>query len=291
MVRIVVATVLLLQMFAAASAPASENLGEQFRDTLLRLAQAGQLEDLNTPILIRRPPERVVDLGLLVDRDDSRGLLILGTVPGGAADALGLQAGDRLIAANDVDLRGQGAGDRMRELITVWEDGDELIVDVRRGEQKLRLAGSVQVIQLPAMSIELRAASADDLIGTPAPGSSCARISTFPGAPRSRNLFPVQLLSVNGRGAGARDQESYRLPPGKVTLRIAERIDSRYFSPTANSLRTRRSGDTLLDLELELEAGVTYFLAALFFSDRSERILGGDYWQPVVWRQRGESCR
>lgn len=291
MARIVVVIVLLLQLFATASARAGENLGEQFRDTLLRLAQAGQLDGLDTPILIQRPSERVVDLGLLVDRDDSRGLLILGTVPGGAADALGLQAGDRLIAANDVDLRGAGAGERMRQLITVWDDGDELIVDVRRGERELRLAGSVQVVQLPAMRVELLAPSEDDVIGGAAPGSSCARVSSFPGAPRSRNLFPVRLLSINGRVAGAKDQESYRLPPGRVTLRIAEQIDSRYFSPAANSLRSRRSGDTLLDLELELEAGVTYYLAAQFFSDRVERILGGDYWQPVVWRQRGESCR
>ncbi|WP_205984876.1 hypothetical protein, partial [Pseudofulvimonas gallinarii] len=45
------------------------------------------------------------------------------------------------------------------------------------------------------------------------------------------------------------------------------------------------------ELEVDVEPGVTYFLAARLHRGRSDRILDGGYWEPLVWKERAESCR
>lgn len=269
---------------------ASEVLSEQFRDTLMRLAQSGQLDEQAEPLVIERPAERVANLGLLVDRDDRQGLLVLGTMPGGSAEAMGLRGGDRLLEANGIDLRGAGAGERMRRLVELWDDEDELQISLLRDGREQSLSGPIQVFQLPSLRVELGATNAQTEERGVA-GSTCARISTFPGASRSRSLFPVRVMAIEGRGAGDHRQDTFRIPVGQVTIRLAEQIDSSYFPPAVNTLRTRRGADTLHEYVLDAEPGVTYFLAAQLLRDRTERIVDGSYWRPVVWRQRAESCR
>ncbi len=283
--------VLLLAMFISTpQVHGNDVLSEQFRDTLLRLAQDGRLKHLDAPLVMERSAERVANLGLLVDRDDTRGLLVLGTLPGGSAEAIGLQAGDRLLEANSIDLRGTGAGDRMRRLVDIWDDGDELQVKVVRDGQELALAGPMQILRLPSLRIELGAMAVEGRMPGDAE-SSCARISTFPAAPRGQNLFPIRVLAIDGRGSGELSQDTFRIPVGRVTVRLSERIDTRHFSPSANSQRGRRGGDVHHEIVIDTKPGVTYFLAAQFFPNRADRIVDGQYWQPVVWKERGESCR
>lgn len=276
-------------------------LEEEVREALLRLARAGALPGDEGPVVIERPAERVTDLGLLVDRDSNDGLLVLGTTPGGNAERLGLRAGDRLLAANEVDLRGPGGSARMREVLgdLVRTDG-RLELQVLRNGQEERLAGVVETVLLPALRIELETAvrtrvGTDDTAGDPPlppdPESRCGRISIEQQTPRNRDVFPALLLSVDGRLPGPSDNTRFRLTPGRHVLLVTETIDSEQFSSIANMQRTRRGEGGYRELEIEIQPGVTYYLGAMLRRDRGNRVASGEYWEPVIWKMHPERCR
>lgn len=296
--RPVFITVLSVLMCLAAAAhgaePSQAQLEEEFRQTLLRLAQAGELPDATMPVVIERPAERVSDFGLLVDRDHADGLLVLGTLPGGSAERMGLRTGDRLLAANDIDLRGNGGSGRMRELLDDPDSNGRMALHLLRGGQEQHLVGTVDSVTLPAMRIELVPSLADaDVTDRVAgdPDSRCGRITVEPVAPRARNLFPARLISVDGELPGPASQETYRLTPGRHVLIVAEMIEQEYFSNVANLQRGRQSRNRYKILEVDIQPGVTYYLAARFHRDRGNRILEGSYWQPALWKERAEPCR
>lgn len=274
-------------------------VGDEFRQALVRLAQSGELPGQGDPLLIERPAERVANFGLLLDRDDSDGLRVLGTLPGGSAERIGLRTGDRLLAANGVELTGPGANDRLRSMLATLDGSGALSLRVRRDGSERQFAGTVDTFDLPAMRIELVAddgqapgpaaatAAAD---GTAGNGSTCGRLSVFEGAPRSENLFAAQLIQVDGDLPGPSSQETFRVAPGKHTLTVAEAIDWKYFAGTAN--RQRGTGrDNRKTLEVTVEPGVTYYLAARLVSSQMSSIADGAYWEPVIWKQSPERCR
>lgn len=295
--KIIIAAV---SVVAPASAWTTEAVEEQFRDTLLRLVQEKRIDLQSLPIRFERPAERVANLGLLVDRDDAEGLLILATVPGGSAELLGLMADDRLIEANGLSLRGPGGGERLRDLVQLWENDAVLEFLVNREGLEKRVAGRLEIIELPPLRVEI---GIEDSGESAVARSSCARISTFSAAPRSQGLFPVRLLSIEGRGVGSsdsaidfrrlhvRDQDTFRLEPGRVRLEISELIDRRHFMPVVERIRTRQGAKTHRQLDLEVEPGMTYYLAARLLSDRAEQVIAGEYWEPVVWRVRKQACQ
>lgn len=294
-------TCLLLPLVAPPAWSADDaGIGDEFDRALLRLAQSGQLRDAGDAIVVEQPARRVANLGLLIDRDHDDGLLVLGTLPGGSAERIGLRAGDRLVEANGTDLRGRGASERMRSIIDGLEGDNALAVRVQRDGQDQRLAGVVEAVELPAMRVELKAggdagsgavASAGDGRVAGDPESSCARVTTFHAAPRSRDLYPARLLAVDGELPGPSSQDSFRIEPGRHVLTVAEIIDEREFSPVANTQRSRHGRQLVRTLEIDARPGVTYLLSARLLRDRRGSILDAGYWQPVVWKERAEPCR
>lgn len=287
------------------SAGAQDAVASEFRQALLRLAQAGQLPRDGAAVRIEQPAERVVNFGALVDRDDAAGLRVLGTLPGGSAERIGLRTGDRLIAANGVDLAGPGGSERMRGILDAADGRAPMELRVVREDRELQLSGPVEVIELPPLQVAVgsEAARADGEAGdtgvrssgpaspgSPVGNSRCGRISTFDVAPRTRDLFPAQLIQIDGRLAGTTGQDSYRLTPGRHELTVAELIDERHFSAIANRQRSRTGADRYKTLVVDVEPGTTYLLAARFHRERSGAILDGGYWQPEIWSQRTEAC-
>lgn len=288
---------LLLSTAAVFAAPETDKIEEAFRQTLLRLAQSGDLSgDGRTPIVIERPAEQTANFGLLIDRDDDDGLLVLGVLPGASAERIGFRAGDRLIEVDGASLIGAGGSTRMRNLLAELEQSRDMRFRVLREGREQQLAGTVEAVSLPAMRIELLS---EDEVTASLPSSHvagdadsvCGRVTVFPASPRTRDLFPALLIAVDGETPGPSSQDTFRLTPGRHVLTVAERIDERYFSPIANQQRSRRGRDTYQTLEVDVQPGVTYLLAAHFLRDRASRILDGGYWQPVIWKERAESCR
>lgn len=286
----VTATLLFASTLAQASAHADEaRLRDELDQVLVRLAQAGQLTDL--PIAVDMPARRMVDFGAVIDRDGHDGLLVLGVLPGGGAESLGLTSGDYVLAANTIDLVGRGGSERLRNLLSILEDEEQLTLQIRRKDRVLDLAGVMPVHDLPAARLELTAQTpgSNDPNGATS-DSRCARVSVFPGAPKSRDLFPAAVVAIGDRGASP-SLETFRLEPGQRQITVAEKIDNHWFSAIANRQRLSTRPERYKTLTIDVEAGTTYFIAARLHRDRASRISEGDYWEPVVWKERAERCR
>lgn len=121
--------------------------------------------------------------------------------------------------------------------------------------------------------------------------TECGRISVFDIAPRNQQLFPAVLIAVDGAQPGPSNSAAFRVAPGKHLLTVAERIDTDRFSAVSLAQRTRAGGERYQRLELLVQPGVTYRLAARLDPAAPGAILGNAYWQPVIWSEQAEDCR
>jgi hypothetical protein len=257
------------------------------------------------------PAQRVSNLGVLVDSASAAaardGLHVLAVTPGSAGERMGLRAGDTLVAVNGepLDGRGEDASGRaqaaavLRQAVEAQGEGDAIALDVRRDGRAQSLSGTLASVYLPAMhlsvgnGVAVAAAGSNDVdpaSAAPVAGdssSSCGRISVFDVAPRQQHLHAATLLSIDGKLPGPSTAHVYTLDPGVHTLKVGERIESRYLSFN-DRLRNVAPNYKLLDVEVQ--PGVKYYLAARLNESARNEWRDGAYWTPVIWRQQPEPC-
>lgn len=308
---------LVCALFVFASAPAAaqsdaspegleQRLHAEVQAVLLRLVESGDLHPPEADSLsLVAPASLQADFGAILDvrhrAGQDAGLHVLGVTPGGSAAALGLEPGDRLLAVNEVPLLGLGAdtegrslaASRLREELLRSPDAVDLRIARGGGEQRLR--GAVRVVELPAYRLEIGAALANaSLAASGAEGdgvSSCGRISVFDIAPRGQQLYKAVLIAVDGELPGPTSSDVFRLSPGVHQLTVAEAIDPRQFGELQRYQRDRSSRDRYKTLEVDVQPGITYRLAARFHLEERNSIRDGAYWEPVIWKETAESCR
>jgi hypothetical protein len=303
------AAVLLAALPLSAATPPEELLRQEIRETVARVMASEAFAGRGAEALafsLSLPAERYLDLGLLLDRRDpaSAGLVVLGTTPGGSAQALGLRAGDVITTVGEVSLAGLGmqadgtaqAVMRLKSVLDGMLEGGRLTMDVLRDGRSVRFDGAVAARYLPPLRIELgegnlvgsiggAAAPLQQAAATAVGGDgSCGRISTFHVAPRSQRLYPARVLAVDGSIPGPAQQDTYRLPPGTHTIEVAEDINPGDL-PTAFSRRRAESGRKTFTVVVE--PGTTHLVAARLLDGSGAR----DYWEPVVWKTLPEACR
>lgn len=271
----------LLAMATAASAsPASAD--PMLDAAVLALLERGVLSaEAGQPAVLERPAEWRRELGAVIDGQPEDGGLprVLAITPGGAAERMQLQVGDRLLSANGQPLTTAHPGPLLRAAVA----GDSLELEVQRGEQRLALRGLLDQIMVPAYRLEVAAVD-------PAQ-STCARISVFDNAPRQQRLFQAVLIALDGRLPGP-PGSSWRITPGRHELTVAEAIDSREFVPLHNATRDRLPSKLRYKtLILDAQPGITYRLAAKLNVEQRDSIRDGGYWEPVIWKQSAEPCR
>ncbi len=295
---------------ALAATPEAQLRGE-LRGVLVRLLESGAFgaiapQDIHLSLAV--PAQQVVDLGLVLDTRGSadEGLLVLGTSPGGAAQTLGVRAGDVLTAVDGATLAGLGrAADGSAAAIAVLRahvdglpDDGALRLDAVRDGQPVQLAGAVASRYLPALRLELgegalvasnAPVALSSAVGTVAPaqgGGNCGRISTFHVAPRSQDMYKARIQKIDGRIPGPVTQETYRVAPGKHVLEVAEIIDSTDLSTTYNRMRRHKTKT----IEVDVAPDATLLMAAHLNKDRQYSFGDGGYWDPVVWKTINEAC-
>ncbi len=134
------------------------------------------------------------------------------------------------------------------------------------------------------------AAPAMAQLSADAPASTCGRISDFDAAPRSQDLYRARLMNVDGQLPGPTGSRSYRVSPGPHTLQVAELIDNDQFNDLQLQQRVRNA-NRYKTLQIDVQPGVTYSLAAKLVEARRNYILDQSYWQPVIYRQVNAACR
>ncbi|HUD41905.1 MAG TPA: PDZ domain-containing protein [Dokdonella sp.] len=268
-------------------------LREELRALMLDLAASGAVDQQRT-LEIDEPARRVNDLGLLVDSSSAErardGLRVLAVTPGGTAERLGVRGGDILVSVNDRSLTRLGADESgqpkaaqlLRDSVSAVPDGDALALGVRRNDRTFAVSGPVASVHVPAVRLTVGAAA------TAATMTGCGRISVFGSPPRSENLHEAKLVAVDGRLPGPTDATSFRLDPGTHILTVGEGIEARYLS--FNERLRNAQSNRYKTLSVEVEPGMTYFLAARLNPEKVTEAKDGAYWDPVIWKEVAESC-
>ncbi len=277
---------------AAAATPVQQQLGAEVDAALLRLADRGALPEAGAPITIARPAQTRHELGAVVDvrAGGADGLPVLAVSPGGAAERIGLKAGDRLLALNA--RRFDGSAPAADALQAALRDGDgTLRLEVAREGRTLALSGRADTVTLPAYRLSLGDAGGGGGGNAAAAGGGCGRISTFDVAPRSRQLYAAVLIAIDGETPGPSTSEVFRVSAGRHTLTVAEKIDWRQFSDLQRFQRDRGGRDRYKQIELDVRADTTYLLGARLVLDERHSIRDGAYWEPTLWKESAERCR
>lgn len=294
------AAVLLLAAGLATAAPgaAEQRLNEEIQATLLRLLQSGEVDAAELGSLsVSAAPSQRTDFGAVVDLRpdaDSAGVPVLAVTPGGNAAGLGVRAGDRIVAVDGVALKGGPAapGDVLRRQLDDGAPRLSLTV-LREGEMRV-LNGPVRSWALPGYRLELEAAVASaSLAAGAAQGAGCGRISLVGMPPRTDNVFPAELIFIDGETPKPYGGPAYRLSAGRHLLTVDEQIDPRRLSMQIGLDKQRRQQprEGYKVLELVVEPDTTYRLGARYFPELQDRGLENEYWEPVIYAEAHEGCR
>ena len=247
---------------------------------------------------VATPAERVSNLGLLLDsaHGGADGLQVLGVTPGSAAERMGVRAGDRLLALNGAPLTGAAAAEDVRAALAGLPDGSALHFDVRRDGQPRQVEGTLASVYLPPMRLTIgqgvAMVAAQDAPRHAAAGSDgCGRISDFDVAPRQQHLHAAKIISIDGVSPGPSGARSYRVGVGPHTLKVSERIESRYLSFNDRQRNSGTSSDHYKLLQVDVAPDTTTLIAARLNEDRRDQWQHGAYWDPVAWKQVDEACR
>lgn len=198
--------------------------------------------------------------------------------------SLGEAVGDRVLAINgQAQSGGSEAAGRLAKAIGA-RDG-QLAVDIERREQRLALQGEASSVTVPGYSIRVEPSGA--------PGSTCGIVTLISIDRPREQLFRVALVGLNDRANFDAERRVFALEPGRHTLGVDELIPSDRFSGSEHfdRQRLRQRSRTDQRIVIDVQAGVSYQIAARLLP-REERDIGsGRYWEPVIARQRAEACR
>jgi hypothetical protein len=294
------AAALLLATGIATAAPgaAGQRLNEEIQAALLRLLQSGAVDPAELGSLtVSAAPSQRAEFGAVVDLRpdaDSAGVPVLAVTPGGNAAGLGVRAGDRIVAVDGVPLKG-GAAAPAEVLRRQLESGAPRLslTVLREGEMRV-LNGPVQSWALPGYRLELEAAVASASLAASAPDSAgCGRISLVGMPPRTENVFPAELIFIDGESPKPYGGPAYRLPAGRHVLTVDEQIDPRRLSMqiALDKQRRQQPREGYKTLELVVEPNTTYRLGSRYFPDLQDRGLENEYWEPVIYAEAHEACR
>jgi len=289
---------------SAARGSAEQRLRQDMQALITHMAASGALGQHPEKLHLRleQPPQRVSDLGVLIDSTSAErardGLRVLGTTPGSTGERLGLRPGDVLVAVNGTSLRNLGADDAghalaaatLKSAVDDLPDATPLQLDVQREGNLLALNAHVHSVLLPALSLEVGSAA---LAATPpaAPPASgaCWRISTFDVASPGAQQYHAKLILIDGTSQGPSGHETYRLGAGEHHLLVSEDIPTNFMG--AGPIATWRTRNhSYKPLTVDVKPGTTTMIAAQLHTDKVGEISRGGYWDPVAWREVAEDC-
>jgi predicted metalloprotease with PDZ domain len=126
-------------------------IAEEIEDALIRLSEMGALQapDTSKRLVIRREAQVRYQLGAVVGIEPGKDEMpVLAITPGGHAEQMGLQLGDRILAINGVQLA--HSSDLGADFVlAVSRFKGRLELHVRRGERELNLRGRAEAIMVP----------------------------------------------------------------------------------------------------------------------------------------------
>lgn len=222
------------------------------------------------------------ELGAVVDvrQANRNGIAILAVTPGGAADRMGLRAGDRLLAVNGRRLDGTPKPSSTLDR-ALQESGGALQVEASRDGKPLALSGRADAVRLAA----------------PGNSTSCGYVSTQAGVvPRTQRIFRADITQIDGRSTPIEPAFRHRATAGKHVLVVREFIDPSYLSSAQlNQIAKMKKfafARAYKSFVVDVEPGMSYRIGARLLREKldAQSIRDNAYWEPVVWEVVPESC-
>lgn len=224
------------------------------------------------------------ELGAVVDvrQASANGVTILAVTPGGAADRLGLHAGDKLRAVNGRRLDNTTKPSSTLES-ALQEGNGALRVEAVRNGRTLALSGRADAAAL-APQKEAR---------------SCGYVSALTGVvPRSRGVFQAEITQIDGNSTPLlQPANRHRVKTGKHVLVVREFIDpARLGTAQLQQIAKMKKfamARAYKSLVIDVEPGISYRIGARLLKDKldTQSIRDNAYWEPVVWEKVPEACR
>lgn len=223
------------------------------------------------------------ELGAVVDvrLANRNGIAILAVTPGGAADRMGLQAGDRLLAINGRRLDGTSKPSSTLEF-ALQESNGALQVQASRNGKTLALSGRADALRLAVTSSNSR---------------SCGYISTQAGVvPRTQHIFHADITQIDGRSTPLEPSYRHRVNAGKHVLVVREFIDPDYLSSAQlNQIAKMKKfafARAYKSLVIDVKPNMSYRIGARLIKDKldTQSIRDNAYWEPVAWEVVPEAC-
>jgi hypothetical protein len=220
-----------------------------------------------------------LDAVLDIRRPDVEGITVLAITPGGNADRMGMQLGDRVLAVN-----GRSLTDTLRPSAVL--------------ENALTASGPITAtVSRQGKTIHLvEGTDANPILPDPV---GCGYITNRGTLPTGRgDLFPVEILSIDGGGQPI-DANRFRLSAGMHAIIVSERIDD--IPGVRFNLAQRRERNWYLDREghypaktvlVDVKPNTRHRIGALFIEEglKGKRVRENAYWEPVVWEDVPDDC-
>lgn len=278
------ASVLAALLTAGAAAQTGASPGTQALDQAVLTLIEGQPQDgeREEALVIDQPAQVRHELGAVLDPNPEGGgpLRVIAVTPGRAAQRMGLQVDDRILAARGEALAEGEAG--ARALARAIEDQSRpLDLTVLRGGERLELSGFVDVVAVPAYRLEV----------APRPPGSCGRVSVAAKPPVSEDIYALVLHEIDGRLPGPLDATSWRLPAGRHVLKVSELIQDNRFTFNQNRKRGQLfRHERFKYLDVDIKPDTTYRLGVKLDREQIDPVRSQGYWTPVIWKEINEPC-
>jgi hypothetical protein len=262
-------------------------LARDIEGALVKAAERGALDDAGTPLRLSAPAGARYEIGAVVDARAAGGPRVLALTPGGAAERMGLRAGDALVSVNGVDLASTGQPGEALARAVAAENGS-LRIRARRDGRAVSLAGTADVVAVPAYTLVVGASG----------GEGCGHLSDTAGPPpRSRDIYRAQILRIDGRSTPLDPVPRHRVEAGRRVLLVRELIDRSWLGSAQVSQIARmqkfEDAGAYKALVVDVAPDRSYRIGARLLRDRldGESIRANAYWEPVVWSEIAERCR
>jgi len=283
-----------------ADAALEQRVRAELQSVMSGLVESGALGPSpgNVHLEVDSPARQVTNLGLLVDsaRDAADGVHVLGVTPGGAAESMGLRAGDVLVAVDGQSLAGvQGGAALLKARVDAVGERGVIAFDVRRDGRVRTVDGTLTSTFVPAMRLTIGSAIATSAIAAsdppPAAVAGCGRISDFDVAPRQQGLHAAKIISIDGETPGPQGSHSFRVGAGRHVVKVAEAIEAKYLPFNDRLRNSGLAASAYKTIEVDVAPDTTSFIAARLIDSQRTQWKDGAYWEPVAWKQVAETCR
>lgn len=141
---------------AFADTDTEARVADEIEATLLRLSESGALRAHQGKTLqVEREARVRYELGAVVDIDlDAGSVTIVAITPGGSAERMALQVGDRIVAINGLDLaKSEDLGGDFA--LQAARAQGELMLTVRRGMRQFEVRGRAEQVLVPGFRLRV----------------------------------------------------------------------------------------------------------------------------------------